>query len=705
MKYVIRADGRKQSPSRAMHDEWVARRAKYGALTPSLGDWLDTPRARDLPVVIHFKEGPAGVRDLEDALMSDDAYQVDRARDEVRARHRTAGAALEAAVRELGGTDVLLPGLTPSLYATLSPEALKKIARHPDVEGIFRNKQGKIHRLSAPNSVTFPHIDSGFNALGYFGSGFKIGLVEGPCAVWKHHESLSNLSGYTTSQVAASCDAGAQCASVCGAEADEGSGFCKDQTGGGDLHCIDKHESEIASTIAASRGGAEWGAAEIHLYQYNTPDTGTDVACEATAMDNAFGWFTDSSRSVHTVTESWACDLTDDDVGSGYADDKDGYYEDYFSRNAPHVLTVRAAGNGANYGDFAVGCEPSNALCVGGMQFAAPDGGAISVALESSINLPSGPVDLAKDREDPDIVAFAALSGSGVDVMDVSGGTTAWTTDSGTSFAAPVMASMAALLKSECGGNIDEKYVRAIMMTAASYYNPNGDATYSTSDTCSNDLMYDPVDDCLDGAGSPVAEDVMQWCGSPVTGLTASGGTTTLDTNNCDGPCGTAATEAMDESGEKSDVLSSSGDGGIVSSSGDGGVSTDGTGATNWYYTVILSVTLAHNDRIRATVAWDTCTNGSVHPSIIGNDIDLWLCPTSGADCVAWSRSFDNNWEGLDWTKTTTGSATYELRVGYDASYEYEASGRLGCPDDATDEPLSYAYVYGAASSFAQYVP
>jgi ferredoxin len=56
-------------------------------------------------------------------------------------------------------------------------------------------------------------------------------------------------------------------------------------------------------------------------------------------------------------------------------------------------------------------------------------------------------------------------------------------------------------------------------------------------------------------------------------------------------------------------------------------------------------------------------------------------------------------------TYATTGSATYELRVGYDASYEYRMSGRLGCPDDATDEPLGYAYVYGAASSFSQYVP
>jgi hypothetical protein len=282
---------------------------------------------------------------------------------------------------------------------------------------------------------------------------------------------------------------------------------------------------------------------------------------------------------------------------------------------------------------------------------------------------------------------------SAVDVMDVvDGGTSAWTQKSGTSYAAPAMAAMAAMLKEECDGNIEDKYLRAIMMTGAWFYNPDG-AKYSTSQTCAE---YEPIYDCVDGAGSPAAQDIMLWCGSTMSGLTVDGGSDTLLTNDCDGPCGTPATAAMDTSGDSTDL--------VLVSDGGGGVSTDGVGTSSWYYQAYGPYTLHQNDRIRATVVWDTCTDGTVHPSVIGNDIDLWLCPTNGDDCVAWSRSYNNNWEGFDWTKTSSGTQAYEVRVGYDSSFSYQG-GDLGCTGDGTTEPIALATVYGASSSFDEYSP
>lgn len=126
-----------------------------------------------------------------------------------------------------------------------------------------------------------------------------------------------------------------------------------------------------------------------------------------------------------------------------------------------------------------------------------------------------------------------ALAGPGVDVISLAS-TTTWEQKTGTSFANPLVANMATLLKQKCGGTIGPRYLRAILMAGSWYFDPEnsseGGLAYSTQPKPGTPIDLDlpgqintgfaPYGkDYKDGAGGPAGNNVLGWCNVSQTGL------------------------------------------------------------------------------------------------------------------------------------------------------------------------------------------
>jgi hypothetical protein len=74
----------------------------------------------------------------------------------------------------------------------------------------------------------------------------------------------------------------------------------------------------------------------------------------------------------------------------------------------------------------------------------------------------------------------------------------------------------------------------------------------------------------------------------------------------------------------------------------------------------VATISLTGGQRTRATIAWDNDPNYSSYASQPGADLDFQVINPSGS-VVASSASYDNTYEIVDFTPTTTGS--YKLRV------------------------------------------
>jgi hypothetical protein len=311
------------------------------------------------------------------------------------------------------------------------------------------------------------------------------------------------------------------------------------------------------------------------------------------------------------------------------------------------------------------------------------------------------------DREEPDLVAFAGDRPSpGVDVISLAN-TTAWEQKTGTSFANPLVANMATLLKQKCGGTIGPRYLRAILMAGSWYFDPEssseGGLAYSTQPKPG--ITIDPMlpgyiktgfgafgKDYKDGAGGPAGNNVLGWCNVAQPGLTFDGGPITVSS---DPNSGTPFTRP-------------SGTSGTYNLTGEGGQSEESPFHTLSYDTTNLKTawskvyTFSANTRVRAVFTTDKCTptlasgpgSGPYSAEAITADFDLYLCPASGGgSCVGESRSVYDNNEGFDVTVSTAGS--YRLSVIFDA----DAS--LGC-NGSFSQNAATAVVYGSPSSFIE---
>ncbi len=100
------------------------------------------------------------------------------------------------------------------------------------------------------------------------------------------------------------------------------------------------------------------------------------------------------------------------------------------------------------------------------------------------------------------------------------------------------------------------------------------------------------------------------------------------------------------------------------------------------YLDRVWQIEAAAGDRVRAAFTWNSNVDSAQGPSVLEADLDLRVLDPDG-DPVAWSMTWDNNYELIDFPAAKTG--TYRLVVfGFDISSSFESY--FGVAWMATDE-------------------
>jgi hypothetical protein len=265
---------------------------------------------------------------------------------------------VEDAARAAGATGISRPQFMPALFTSLTPEAIVEIARRPDVTLVVSAmvEHGDDFGVVC-EGITSAKIDTAMNALGLFGEGQKIGLLDNPgCAINDKHEALaSNTVVYlpTPRECTSDTDCTASNKATCNPSNTQTPSVCS-LTRDGKKHCIDVHSSRVSSVIAASQGASKFGAAEATIYiptngDKEKPDMlHCSPAAMAVAYDALYGETKDDPVPM-TVNESWGCEPP---LAA------DGVTEDYYAKQYG-MMIVKSSGNQSS--SPAYGCWASNA--------------------------------------------------------------------------------------------------------------------------------------------------------------------------------------------------------------------------------------------------------------------------------------------------------------------------------------------------------
>jgi hypothetical protein len=647
--YAIREDGRRQSLLDLEAEERAAKYARWGAVDPDFDAELRAASpAVQIPVAFHFDPKVDWAR-LTPELAHPDGKAAARA--SLQAAIAAGARKLEGELTAAGVASVWHRPTMPVVFGLASAPTIQGLARHASLTLIASNAPGR-PRLHAgpPNTVTDPEIDVGMNALGYFGADQKIGFIEeAECGMYDPHEAFSENANPITYQVEPKdCNDDSDCF-----ECDLGGGaMCLDLGHPGhDKQCVAVHVSQTGSSASATRGGSGNGASKASLYHPNRGDTSPigfpSVACSAGGIVDAYDWLT--GEGVTTANESWGCQP----LGSSTAATLEGLAEDWYARNFG-ISIFKSAGNDPE----GEACPFTlNSICVGGTN--------VDHELSCFTSWHNGTGDKETDREEPDITALAGDASEGcriplgqVDVMDV-GDPTGWTGNDGTSFASPAMAGFAALLKEACGGNLDQKLVRVIMRNAAWPRNPDG-WRYSTPK---------PGLDHKDGGGNPIAGAAVAFCHPTGPGPDNTSGENPGDLNDGDkGPDGDPPPDGPPPGEDKR-------------RSSDAPGSSDGR-----LYNSFFQVDLRAGNRIRVSLAWDSCpaSSSGTAPAAVATDYDLFLYNEDKAVYVYSSQSFDDSTEGFDVTVPEDGRYTV---------YYAWPDGSSGCSGSGF-EPFAWAVTW-----------
>lgn len=349
-----------------------------------------------------------------------------------------------------------------------TPEQAVLLAKSSGLRGI--------DHLPAANSPTDELANSGnsaadyagtrttFNALGYYGLDVAIGLDEESfrCAYDMGHEAFQGIpvQKVTYRLLPLGCAMDVDCISECGTQSKCLSGTCRISSASTGSY---PHAFRVMSRVASSSPAALLHAARSKFFLANGHRRASSSAPptnqEITDYSNALAWVT---GNVRIVNQSWSLD------GIGY-----GVFDklvDLYAYNT-RVLFVKSAGND---GAEPVTCDSQASICVGAMSangtYGASAYGNDTRSPTSSYRNPVASVGgAARNIEKPDVVAEGkdAL----VAVVGVNSGASAWTLGDGTSFAAPVVSGVAALLYSKCLakglGSIQPEHARALLRNFA----------------------------------------------------------------------------------------------------------------------------------------------------------------------------------------------------------------------------------------------
>ena len=341
-------------------------------------------------------------------------------------------------IEEATGVTLEPSARIPMAFGDVAASQVVDFSRHPAIRHVSLNYGGEPEARQSPPGTPSPLVANrmydAFNKWGFFGSGYRIGILERTAlyGINSAHDWFSRRDVfYEASPTPCSMNP-----SICNALLDPG--MCNTALD----FCVSFHPQAVASSTGffdPNQNDLAVGAVEADLYFSNAPfpSNGTTTVCDADAVDQSFSYFLD--KDVRFINESYGCTFGS---GSGFVQDAYIYHHD--------LVLARA---GANSTAVASCPHTLNSICVQKADLSF-QGDVLGIAGQAFANYQGS------DREEPDIVLGGAW-GNYPDLTDafdwigadpVAGGTV---TAAGASFASPQLAA--------AGGSVrrnDEVYDR-----------------------------------------------------------------------------------------------------------------------------------------------------------------------------------------------------------------------------------------------------
>jgi hypothetical protein len=504
--YVLREDGRVDSLANVLEANAAAWIAQHGKVTPEIVAYSTTVAPTTEVEVAFLFEPDIDWEEYFDAQASGneewEAEQAELLHDAIAATSETIVASLlEAGVDP---EDVRAAEWSPFVHATLPLSVLETVADLPEVTRIIGDATVEPEE-QANNVVTNPATWHGVGNLpaGLDGSSFRVSVLEpGPCLVRGDHILINDAVTY--SHAGLSCSSDAQC----GLDYCDGKPSVEPTARCINGKCHDGHATGVASVLMRF-------LPQANLYVPNGGRRPAGPVCNSqitTSYDFLRGKF------ARWVNESYGCT---DAVGS--LSPTDGAVQDYYSRVHNFFITKSAENDGPQSM-----ASPStwNSVVVGGVD------NERELSCFSSTDNPYVGTNSYVDREEPDVVAYAGQVSpsfqcqgpSEVDSVRVADPASTIATDDvvGTSFAAPAVLGIAALVQEYCstlGKSWNSVEHRAVIRTAATT-NVDGWA-YSTLPEGNSQQV-----DHKDGAGLVFADFAIRFCDNPAPGGNENWGVT-----------------------------------------------------------------------------------------------------------------------------------------------------------------------------------
>ena len=583
---------------------------KYGKLTPRLADrlaqaapsWIDAEVWYDPGADTHVK--PHFLGSLAEAYQWSEGLTRDRA-----SRREATVRRMEAAVQALGGVVTGRNTALPVLSVSVPASALASLGTRPEVHGI------DLSSLLRPVSVATDPYQSLIDADDeetretftkeegesprWRGAGVRVGTHEvGDCGVWKQGATPTAFAEWTDFQQRITPGAHG-----CGSKPDgepcdnQPNGGLACSNGGGHCRsglCMKDHETHVASFLGARRMvGSVWERRNATEMRYHHANGGT--ATYADKMNWLVWW------GVHLVNDSETGER--DPVANAAV------------RNSYVTITKAADNNTA----LPVKCH-ENSLCVGnaGINNGTP---AYTDSWKYDPNNVLGHYTMSSstawkddtshlDAEKPDVVGIGG--GNPVPLGLIASGGTEGTWDQawGTSYAAPSLGGMIAILQQYAPSlAIWPEAIRPLMIVAAAFHNITGNRL-------SRNANYPPGNpDEWDGAGVPTA--------SLLRSIVDLGNYRTM-----------ALTPAVFD--------------------------------VNRHYYPSPTITLLPGHTLRAALGWTYCVQNSTN--LLAADFDLRL--KLGGATIDASLSYTNSLEMLEYTNPYSTPVQVQLEVAYSGTWQ-----------------------------------
>ncbi|MBU0611598.1 MAG: S8 family peptidase, partial [Armatimonadetes bacterium] len=394
------------------------------------------------------------------------------------AKNTATRSAATAAVARAGGKVLRTLSTMPILVAEVSSSAIPTLALDADVAQVDYED---INNPARPLSAGYTHFYDAddheaaeqFANLGYHGYGIKVGIYERTAyaGLWHQGSGFANLYGYTEHPLGPPAVKGCAGQSNGVACPDGCPGFeCYCQSG----VCYGEHITMVASKLGSAFGTSEYRNADrMHLYF-------ASYGYKADKLD----WL--AQQGVHVANDS---------------DAEDDYPAHNYAVRSNYMTITKAAGNSWNE---PVACY-ENSVCTGSYSIGIvnyvdawktnPDNNPAQYGMSGSTSFIDPPNHW--DSEKPDVMGNgeATLRSSMVTPATPSG----WGLALGTSFAAPVIGGMVAVLQELFPDALYwPELVRPMLMVAAFNHNVDGNPLSR------NPYHLDPGDE-KDGAGVPTA--------------------------------------------------------------------------------------------------------------------------------------------------------------------------------------------------------